>query len=350
MKKRDGIWVKGLPLMISLFFLVSGFTTFAFAEEVVHIKVQNGFPKGDVSADTLWAFKEGAEKRSDGKLKVSVFAGGELVPGSDVFMATIRGTVDIAVTAPSMHAKGMPIASVEFGIPGAYVVKGDKTYQEKCEALRSFFNEGGFTDLLREEYAKKGIYYLGMHTYSENTVHSVKPYKTLDELQGKIFRTGGAMIEFANNVGLRATFIKPPETYLAFKMGTIDMGTFDTGAFTGLKWHEVAPYWVKGINDSLLAGGMYMNMKKWNSLSDDLKAALIGAEQDYFDALVQAYKKDYDAVDKLIAEGAVKVISVDAEAQAKFVESGLKLMETEAAKTPENAKAIALIQEWQKNQ
>ena len=105
--------------------------------------------------------------------------------------------------------------------------------------------------------------------------------------------TGGAQIDFCNNVGLRASFFPPPDCYLAFKTGAMDMRTYDLSGFTGMKWHEVAPYWIKGINDSLLAGCILMNMKKWNKLPSDLKAALLGAERDYFNALIEEYEDIY---------------------------------------------------------
>jgi TRAP-type C4-dicarboxylate transport system substrate-binding protein len=48
----------------------------------------------------------------------------------------------------------------------------------------------------------------------------------------------------------------------------------DISAISGLKWHEVAPYWVKtGDNDHVI-GHMLINDKSWKALPGDLKKGL----------------------------------------------------------------------------
>ena len=64
-------------------------------EKVYRMKIQSLFPRGDISMDLLKEFADSAEKNSNGRLKIKVFAEPEIVPGDQLFGATKQGVVDI---------------------------------------------------------------------------------------------------------------------------------------------------------------------------------------------------------------------------------------------------------------
>jgi len=64
-------------------------------DKVYRMKIQSLFPHGDTSMEELKVFAESAAKRSNGQLKIKVFAEPEIMPGNQLFGGTRQGVVDM---------------------------------------------------------------------------------------------------------------------------------------------------------------------------------------------------------------------------------------------------------------
>jgi TRAP-type C4-dicarboxylate transport system substrate-binding protein len=202
-------------------------------------------------------------------------------------------------------------------------------------------------DLLRKEYAKHGLYLLDIHTYGPVPfVLSTKPAKTCQDLQGLKIKAEGGNMEYHAGVGMQGAQISPTETYMALKLGTVDAAEWDVSAVTGLKWNEVAPYWIRGMECDHTTGHILVSMKKWNALPDDIKAAMHKAAEDYWHATVDAYEKELETVDKLVQEGKLKVDVLDKECQRKYADVAYKMWEEYAKQDEASAEAIEMIKKW----
>lgn len=242
----------------------------------------------------------------------------------------------------------MPVGEVEFGLPFMWNTPGGRNIKENAEIVRNFFFNSGFVDLLRKEYAKQGLFWLDMHSYGQVFTLATECYKTCDDIQGKKFRVEGAGMDFYNNLGAHGTFISGMEAYMGLKLGTIDASQWDVSAITGLKWHEVAPYWIIGGGNDIVPGQIVFSMKKWKALPDDLKEALKGAAADYFHLLNDAYMKEMEKVDELVKQGKVIVCELDEACQKKHAETAYKLWDEVGTRGPAAAKAVQLIKDWRK--
>ncbi|MFW5810128.1 MAG: TRAP transporter substrate-binding protein DctP [Thermodesulfobacteriota bacterium] len=321
------------------------------AEKTYRMKIQSAFPHGDLSMDLLKEFAASAEKRSDGRLKIRVFADPELVPGDQLLGATKQGVLDMLHAMGGMWAGILPIGNVEFNLPLAFHIEGGKTFEEKAEIVRDFFFSEGFIELLRQEYAKQGLYYLDIHTYGPVPfVLSTKPIKTCEDMKGMKIRAEGINLEYHAGVGFQSTVISGLETYMALKLGTVDAAEWDVSAVTGLNWHEVAPYWIRGMESDITVGHILVDMDEWEKLPDDMKAALKGAAEDYWHATVKGYKKELATVRKLVDEGKIQINVLDEACQQKYAEVAHKIWEEVAIQSPANAKAIEMIRDWKQNQ
>jgi TRAP-type C4-dicarboxylate transport system substrate-binding protein len=348
--KRKKLFLFGSGILVALLiaFLSVGPLTAAAAEKVYRLKIQSGYPRGDLSVAMLDGFAAAAEKRSNGQLKISVFADPEVVPVDQLFDATKVGTLDMLQCGGTFWGGIVPVGEIEFGIPYAYKVPGSKSYRESAAKLREFMFKSGFVDLLRQEYGKHGLYWLDMHTYNEVPFTlATKCIETLDDLKGVKVRDEGIWTVWHNNVGWRGTTsVPPPDTYMALKLGTLDASQWDVSAVTGMKWHEVAPYWIKGLENDTAVGHIMVNAKLWKSLSPELKDALRGAAKDYSQLCIDAYDKEMKIVEDLVKKGAVKKCYLNEEAIKKHAEEAYKLWDELAAKDEASAKAIKLLREW----
>lgn len=334
-------------LLIALLFLLGMLVSPSGFAKTYRMKIQSGFPRGDLSMELLKVFAESAAENSGGQIKISVFADPEIVPGPQLFDATKQGVLDMVQAMGGYWAGIMPVGNVEFNLPLAFRIEKDMTFEEKAAAVRKFIMESGYVDLLREEYAKKGFYYLDIHTYGPVPfVLSTKPVRTCNDLKGMKIKADGINRRFHSAVGMAAVELGPTETYMALKLGTIDAAEWDVSAVTGLKWHEVAPYWVLGMESDHTIGHILVSMRKWEPLPDNIKRALHQAAEDYWYATVKGYKREVDTVKGLIKTGEVKEALLSDSCQKQYEEAAMAIWQDVAAEDPANAKLIGLIREW----
>ncbi len=348
--KRKKLFLLG-PITVAVIVAVSLLivsTTSAADPKVYRLKIQSGYPHGDLSMELLKDFAAAAEKRSNGRLKIAVFAAPEVVPTEQLFDATKVGTLDMLHCGGTFWGGIVPVGEIEFGIPYGYKISEARSYPEAAEIIRKFFYESGFVDILREEYGKHGLYWLEMHTYGlvPFTV-ATKPIRTCEDLKGVKIRDEGIWTKWHNMVGARGTTsVAPEDTYMGLKLGTLDASQWDVSCITGLKWHEVAPYWIRGQGNDTAVGHIMVNMKKWNSLPADLKEALRGAAEDYWKFTIDAYDKEMKIVRDMVKRDEVTEVWLDQDCIDKHAEAAHILWDELAAKDAASAKAIRLIKEW----
>jgi TRAP-type C4-dicarboxylate transport system substrate-binding protein len=338
-------------IMLVVVFVISlwiGALPASAAEKVYRMKIQSAYPRGDLSMELLKGFAESADKRSNGQLKISVFADPELVPAEQLFEATQKGTLDMLHAVAAMWGGIIPVGEVEFGLPYAYNIPGEKSVVEGAEIVRKFFLESGFADLLRKEYAKQGLYWLDVHSYGQIFTMSTKAVKTCDDMQGLKIRVEGAWHDYYNAVGARGTALSGMEAYMGLKLGTIDASQWDVSAIAGLNWHEVAPYRILGGQNDVVPGHILVNMKSWNALHDDVKEALKGAAEDYFHALNDLYVEEMKKVDGLIKAGKVIENRLDEDCERKHAEAAAELWDKIAKRDPVAAQGIQVVKDWRK--
>lgn len=347
-EKRFFLFVAVALVALLIGSLSVGSSTATAAEKVYRMKIQSAYPRGDLSMELLKDFAKFAAKRSNGRIKISVFADPELIPGEQLLEATKKGTLDMLHAVAAMWGGIVPVGEVEFGLPYAYNIPGEKSVVESADIIRNFFFNTGFVDLLREEYAKQGLYWLDVHSYGPLFTLSTTPIVSCDDMQGKKFRVEGAWSDYYNMLGARGTTLSGMEAYMALKLGTIDASQWDVSAVTGLKWHEVAPYRLIGGQNDVVPGHILVNMKSWNKLPDDLKKALTGAAEDYFHALNKIYTKEMKTVADLVKAGKLKESRLNDACEKKHAEAAYKLWDKIADRDPAAAKAIQIIKAWRK--
>jgi TRAP-type mannitol/chloroaromatic compound transport system substrate-binding protein len=346
--KRLMLLISVILTVIFVITLSVGSSTVEAAEKVYRMKIQSAWPRADISMQTLEKFAASAAKRSNGQIKIQVFAAPEIVPGEQTLEATKKGTLDMLHCIGAYWGGTTPIGEIEFGLPLMWAMPPGRTVKENSVIVRNFFLDSGFAELLRKEYAKQGVYWLDMHSYGELFTLARKPITSCADMQGKKFRAEGAWTDFYNNMGARGTFVDGGEAYMALSKGVIDTTQWDVSAVTGMNIHEVAPYRIMGGGNDVVPGHILVNMKKWKSLPDDLKKALEGAAKDYFDALNDIYLAEMEKVDELVKQGKLKLSYFDDECIKKHEEVASKLWDEIGKRDPAAVEAVKLVKEWRK--
>ncbi|MGB5746774.1 MAG: TRAP transporter substrate-binding protein DctP [Desulfobacterales bacterium] len=347
--------VKRTIILISVILVAIFVTTLTFgsfdaqaADKVYRLKIQSAYPRGDLSMELLKDFAATAKRMSKGRIKIQVFADPELVPAEQLFEATQKGTLDMLHAVAAMWGGIVPVGEVEFGLPYAYNLPGEPDIFTAGAQIRDLFFNTGYVDLLRGEYAKQGLYWLDVHSYGPIVTMATKKIRTCDDMKGLKFRVEGSWADYYNALGARGTYISGMDAYMGLKLGTIDASQWDVSAITGLKWYEVAPYWLMGGQNDVVVGHILFNMKSWNALPNDLKKVMSDAAEDYFNKLLKVYLSEFKKVDDLIKAGKVIKSEIDAACDRQHEEAAYALWDKIGQRDPAAAKAIGIIKDWRK--
>lgn len=336
-----------LSIILASFISIGSLSAVA-GEKTHRWKIQSAYPRGDLSMELLKDFAKFVKEKSDGKLVISVFADPELVPGEQLFEATKKGTLDMVHALGAMWAGIVPVGEVEFGLPFAYNIPGDKDIVASGAEVRKFFLESGFADLLREEYGKQGLYWLDMHSYGKIVTLSTQSITDCDDLKGKKIRVEGSWSKYYDMLGARGTYISGMDAYMGLKLGTIDASQWDISAITGLNWHEVAPYWLIGGQNDVVPGHILVNMESYNALSDNLKKVLKDAAEDYYHKLLEIYVVEMEKADALVKSGKIKMSVISDDCEKAHEKAAYTLWDEIGDRDASAAKGIELIKEWRK--
>ena len=317
--------------------------------KVYEWKLQHDGVRGDVITDLLIDFSKDVEKRSNGQLKIKIFADPEIVPAFEILQAVIAGTLQMSNTSGLFQAGQIPISAVEFGLPMIYKFpEFNNDFMKEANAIRDFFFSSGMVDLLRKEYGKFGVYWLDMHAYGPAVIFSTKPIKTIDDFKGKKMFTVPQFATWLEKMGGAPAEPAGGDLFMNLKLGTLDTVEWDINGVTALRYFEAAPYVHIGLYNSQMIGHWEVNMKAWNSLPDDLKQVLKDATKDWWAYKNKAVDKIEREAYKMAEKGEFTLQKMDATSQSKMLEYAKEAWDEWAKHDKASAKAVALQKEWYK--
>ena len=315
------------------------------ASKVYNWKLQHDAPRGDILTPLLEHFAKDVEQRSNGQLKIQVFADPEIVPGFELLQGVMAGTIEMANTSGLFQAGQVPLSAIEFGLPMLYKFP-DKDFVQQANEIRKFFYESGMVDLLRAEYEKFGVYWLDMHSYGPDTLFLTKPVKTIDDMKGLKMAVVPQFVPWIESMGAASAELVGGDLYMGLKLGVVDAGTWDINGVAALKFHEVAPHVLIGYSNDQMIGHFEVNLKAWNSLPDDLKQVLKDATDDWWDYKNKAIAKIVQESRAMAQKGDFELHQFDDESMSKLNELSVHVWDEWAQRSESCRKAVELQKKW----
>lgn len=339
MSRRDFL-IKGSALAAT-----AGTSAPALAQsDVVRWRCASSFPK---SLDTLFGTAEFVTRRvaqiTGGKFQISMHAAGEIVPALQVLDAVEKGTVECNHTAPYYFIGKDPAwafgTCIPFGLNSrqynAWWVhgEGEKIFNE-------FTRQSGVVSLLCG------------NTGSQMAGWFKKEIKSVEELKGLKFRTGGMGGQVLARLGVVTQQLPAGEIYSALEKGTIDAAEF-TVPYDDEKLglHKVAKfYYYPGWNEGGAALGFQINAKAWDALPEAYKAALQSATAEANTWMQAKYDAGNPAaLKRLVQAGAVLRAYPQSVLDACF-KANNELMAETAAKSPAFKRIFDHMRAFQRDQ
>lgn len=215
---------------------------------------------------------ERVEAASNGRLKIKVYGGGELVPAFEAFDAVSRGTVEMGHDASYYHKGKIAAAQFFTAIP----------FGMNAAELNGWFYYGGGIELWRELYAPFDIVPfpcgntgVQMGGWFNREINSAK------DLEGLKMRIPGLGGEVIKRAGATPVTMPGSEIFTSLQTGAIDatewVGAYNDVAF-GL--HKAAKYYYyPGWQEPGAGLELMINSDAWASLPPDLQALVELAAQ-----------------------------------------------------------------------
>ncbi len=272
-------------------------------DKVYKVKIAHGLTKNTHCHKGLEYFKKIIEERSKGKIKATIYSGGELGDSRSLIEGMQMGTVHIVVTAVA------PLSAFEPKLMLSDLPFIFDTHNQAEKVL-----DGPVGKKIAQDLPKKAKIRLLSYWVSgfRNVFNDEKPVKTVKDLEGMKIRVmeTPVHIDTFNQLGAIPTPMSFGELYMALAQGVVDAAENDADAFWSQRFYEVCNYYSR-TKHSYTALALTISEKFYQSLPPDLKAVVDQAALDARD-----YERDIarqmneQAIEKLKAKG-IKINDVD---------------------------------------
>jgi TRAP-type transport system periplasmic protein len=246
------------------------------------------------------------EKRTNGRVKVTVFPGGTLTPADKIFDGVVNGISDVGLSCHAYTRGRFPLFEVT-DLPLA-----SQSAYASTRLINDFY--GKFKP---KEFDKVKTMYL--HGNGPMIFHTKTAVRKVEDLKGMKIRCTGLATKIVTALGGVPVAMPMGETYDSLSKGIVDGTQNPFEALQGFKLGEV----VKFTTESYGAANstsffVVMNKDKWNSLPPDIQKIIEAVNGEW----IEKTGRLWDAIDKEGREFTLKmgnqIISLSQEENGRF--------------------------------
>ena len=332
---------KNLSIIAIITIVMVCFVLGSFSSAVAKEKVYKWRLQGLLSGGTEFVHFQYAEAlyvASGGRIQMTAYQGGQLIPTADILDSVSQGIIEIGVSTPAYDAAKIDVGNLLMGMPYAWQLDDYDQLQYMS----------GMTEIAREAYAEQGVHLLSLYAGGPYQMLSTKKVTSLAELRKIKVRTTSGTAQLLNNLGVKTTFVPYEEIYTNLATGVVDAvisgGLAD---YLMTNWAEVAKYYYPQAFLSQLFCHVYINKKLWDSLPRDIQAIIMlvtERQATMWDAWNKAavnmaatkLKEKFNAEPVYFPESDIKEIQKEA----------FKMLDEEAKKSERCARMVKIIKEY----
>lgn len=204
-------------------------------------------------------FAKEIEKRTNGRVKITIYHAGALTPPVEIYEGVIKGISDIGQACFAYSPGRFPLSGV-YDLPGHYP--------------NGIVNSRIANDIYAKYRPKEleDVHVLYLHNHLPGSISTTKPVKKLEDLKGLRIRGVGGSAKIIRALGAIAVSIPSGESYDALKKGVVDGAGSSPNMLLGYKFAEVTKYTVTSPSSGYTTGFfVVMNIDKWKKLPEDIQ-------------------------------------------------------------------------------
>jgi TRAP-type C4-dicarboxylate transport system substrate-binding protein len=276
----------------------------------VKLNYSNFFPAPHTNCILSVDWGKEIEKRTNGKVQVTVFPGGTLTPADKCYDGVVKGISDIGMSVPSYTMGKFPLSEV-LDLP-----LGSKTAAVATRLVNDFYKK-----FKPKEFDEVKIMYF--HAHGPAFLHTrPKAINKLEDLKGVKIRGTGTTAKVVSNLGGTPVAMPMPEAYDAISRGVADGVVCPMEALKGWKLGEVVKFTTQSYGSAYnMLFFVAMNKDKWNALPPDVQKIIEQINEEW----IEKHGKNWDAIDKeaydFIDKLGNKVIPLSQEENARWAKA-----------------------------
>ena len=256
------------------------FTSTAFGQVKLNYSIFFPAPHKNSVLATEWA-KE-VEKRTGGKVQVTMFYGGTLTPGDKCYDGVVKGISDIGFSVFSYTMGKFPLTEV-FDLPLGY-----KNGVGATKLINEYYNK-----FKPKEFDEVKVMYL--HAHGPGILHTKTAVNKLEDLKGLKIRSTGTVAKIVSALGGTPVAMPMPDTYDSLSRGVVDGTMGPVEALEGWKLGEVIKFTTEDYAAAYSVGFfVVMNKTKWNALPPDIQKIIEKVNEEW----IERQGKLWDEIDK----------------------------------------------------
>lgn len=215
-------------------------------------------------------WKKEVEQRTGGKVTINTFPGGTLLGAKNMYDGVVAGQADIGCLCMAYQPGRFVVTNataLPVGFPDAKVAS---------LTLWDIYNK-----YKPDEFEKVKV--LTMFTCAPANIYAKKPVRNLDDLKGLELRASGGVAQVLKALGATPVGMPQSETPEALQKGVVKGAASSLETLMDFKYAETCRY-VTIFNGPVYPFAVVMNLKKWNSLPEDVKKVMedLGEEQAFW--------------------------------------------------------------------
>jgi TRAP-type C4-dicarboxylate transport system substrate-binding protein len=267
------------------------------------------FPPTHVQAiaGTEWARE--IERRSGGRVRINVYAGGTLTKAEQCYQGVVDGISDIGMSCLAYTRGRFPL------FEGLDLPLG---YPDGATATR-IANE------LVAKYQPREMqdtHLLYLHAHGPGILASRKPVRRLEDLKGMKVRATGLSAKIVEGLGAAAVGMPQPETYEALQKGVVEATLCPVETLKGWKQAETIGY-VTDATATSYTTVMFvtMNRERWDALPVDLQQIITEVSAEWVERHGAAWNTADREGMELVSELKRETIRLEPAEQARWQEA-----------------------------
>ena len=289
-------FVSGLTLALALFLFVGHGKL--WAQETFKLRYFTGMtPSHYFCSDLMPFFAREVEKRTNGRVKVELYPGGQLFGYQDGIDAATMGAVEMGLTSAGQWGGHNPV----FKFSDYFLLIEDMDHW--------FRARDRVHPILDELYQKKNVKLLYYSAYGANGICSLSPIENLQAIKGlKVRAPVPGAFDCLDAWGAVSAKVAAAEVYDALGKRAIDAAVSSWGVMYSRKFYEVAKHFVGPLWWTVWVN--FIDLGTWNRMPADIKQTIMEVSKETEKrslGVMKAY--DQKSIDQLKEVGTMKLLT-----------------------------------------
>jgi TRAP-type C4-dicarboxylate transport system substrate-binding protein len=315
-----------VSVVVCLFLIVSCFSvSSSFAQsKAVKLSFSHFWPATSPEAKCHAAWAKEIEKRTNGRVLITIYPGGTLTPADKIYDGIVTGISGIGSTAltysrgrfPLMECIDLPLGYPDTFVATKIVNAAYKKFQPK-------------------ELSDVKVMYLWAH--GPGMFYSKKPIRTLEDLKGKKIRTTGLGAKIVSALGGTPVAMTMGETYDALSKNVVDGVYAGWIAAGNWKWIEIIKYYTESHRTAYTAAFVVaMNKNMWEKLPKDIQEIIQAVNEEWQGKMAAVWdKSDRDGLETATKLGVIGV-KLSQQEEERWVEKLAPVLKDYVKETKKN--------------